>query len=842
MSKQTRTIILLRKNLRCQLFKGEMETSSIFFDADLDYLEQHQIETLLQILKDKYGKGTRIKATGDSSFEYICSCPVHEDGRNPNGRVAFADDGNLRLYCNGACVEETNAWYFGPLLERLGVNSEKLAANVRDRLTELKKEIPPRHLHKVPKAPEPEDQLVIPELVAPDLLLAAFLKMAQDCMSQVRRDDLKDLGYGEKTISRAGFLIGSPTQYQELPGEFQGKRLNKFRNENQILKKRVACFIFPHFNRDNKLWSLTIAPIFKGQTELKYNSRYAPDETPKSYKLKGAKAVMDGLEDLRADDMLLSITEGIKDADSIRALGGKAIATLGGVSRDQAGIINSLGLIEIRLCYDADSAGRGKTKSAIGYFSSSKVSVLDLHEGKDPNDISPEELKQCVYLEPDEWAAKYSFPLNGNENAEDTSKQHIIETAVPAFSHTTPLTDDCYPKTGFIPLYLEYARPLTEARDQFHLATALAVLSIAYERRVYIQESRQIFANLYLAIVGYSSASKKSTSIRIGLKLLKDIFPERTTLTNVFTPEGLHSAFEEYPRQLIEIDELGGFLGQVSKKSYMSGITDILNSLYDCPPRFGKRLAEKTLEFDDPYPVVICGSPFRWLADEVNSTLKEGGFLARFQWFISLDHLKKEDLKPITPAPNVNLQNKLIQKLEDIRSMEQADQDLFTYANKATELYCRFYEEQKLSLQNEQSEQIGPYVERLLTSVKKFALIYEATKGEGKVITEQTMREAIALCRWLRGNIEHLFQDHFHESKIDELCHKTHKALKRLSGKEKRWCTLREIIQNVRLLNSKNKTDIIETLIDKGKILTKAGPKNKGSKEDYRGWFFKPAD
>ena len=77
MSKQTRTIILLRKNLRYQLFKGEMEISSIFFDADLDYLEQHQIETLLQILKDKYGKGTRIKATGDSSFEYICFCPVH---------------------------------------------------------------------------------------------------------------------------------------------------------------------------------------------------------------------------------------------------------------------------------------------------------------------------------------------------------------------------------------------------------------------------------------------------------------------------------------------------------------------------------------------------------------------------------------------------------------------------------------------------------------------------------------------------------------------------------------------------------------------------------------------
>ena len=174
--------------------------------------------------------------------------------------------------------------------------------------------------------------------------------------------------------------------------------------------------------------------------------------------------------------------------------------------------------------------------------------------------------------------------------------------------------------------------------------------------------------------------------------------------------------------------------------------------------------------------------------------------------------------------------------------MEQEDEVIFTYDDQARELYCRFYEEQKLSLQNEQSEQIAPHVERLLTAVKKFALIYQATKREGEVITHQTMSEAIALCRWLRGNIEHLFQDHFHESKIDELCYKTLKALKRLSGKEKRWCTLREITQNVRGLDSRNKTDIIETLMDKGKILTKAGSKNKGSKEDYRGWFFKPAD
>ena len=835
----------LQKILQYPPCKGVMDISSdnlsADFDGDLEYLEQNQTETLLQILKDKYGKGTTIRASGDRSFEYVCPCPVHQDGQTLNGRVAFSEDGTLRLYCNGRC---SSTWFFGQLLEHLEADKTELARCVKDHLVELKQKIPPRHLNKKEKIPAPDNEPLVIENKNPDPFLAVFLEMTHNSMSQLKKDDLKKLGYGEKTISRAGFISGSPTDYEKLPKEFKTK-LNEFRSENRILKRRVACFIFPHFHQSNQLWSLTIAPVFKDQTELENKKRYASDETPKSCKLKGSKAVMDGLETLSDTEKELTITEGIKDADSMRSLGRKALATLGGITRDQAGIINSLKLEEIHICYDADSAGRGKTRTAIGYFNQARVRVLDLPEGKDPNDLSKEELEQCNLLEPDEWAVKYGVQLDFDENAEEKTTHHVAEAAASAFSDTgpLPLSDDCYPKTGFIPLYLEYARPLTEARDQFHLATALSVLSIAYGRRIFISESSPIYSNLYLAIVGYSGGSKKSTSIRIGLKLLEDIFPERTSLANAFTPEGLQSAFGEFPTQLIEIDELGGFLGQVTKKTFMSGIIDILNSLYDCPPRFRKRRAEKTLEFYDPYPVVICSSPFRWLADEANSTLKEGGFLARFQWFISLDRLKKEDLKPITPAPNESLKNKLIQKLEDIRSMEDEDQDeRYTYDDHAEKLYCQFYEEQKLSLQNEHSEQIGPHVERLLTAVKKYALIFQATKKEGFVITSQTMIEAINLCRWLRGNIEHLFQAHFHESRIDELCHRTLTTLKRLYGREKRSISLREITQNVRGLDSKNKSDIIETLMDRGLIDTKSGSKKSGYKENYRGWTFKPAE
>ena len=141
-----------------------MDHSSIIFDFELDFLEQYQTETLLQILKDKYGKGTRIKASEDRSFDYVCPCPVHEDGRNPNGRVAFSQDGTLRLYCNGACsLEEKNTWFFEQLLERLELDTDQLAEKVRHQLAELKQEIPPRHLN--PRDQAAQNDVAIRDLV-----------------------------------------------------------------------------------------------------------------------------------------------------------------------------------------------------------------------------------------------------------------------------------------------------------------------------------------------------------------------------------------------------------------------------------------------------------------------------------------------------------------------------------------------------------------------------------------------------------------------------------------------------------------------------------------------------
>ena len=60
-------------------------------DPNQDELEAHFPETILHLLKEKLGPNSKARLknlTRDRSFQYSCSCPFHDDGKNPNGRIA----------------------------------------------------------------------------------------------------------------------------------------------------------------------------------------------------------------------------------------------------------------------------------------------------------------------------------------------------------------------------------------------------------------------------------------------------------------------------------------------------------------------------------------------------------------------------------------------------------------------------------------------------------------------------------------------------------------------------------------------------------------------------------
>src|SRR6185437_12922248 len=77
------------------------------------------------------------------------------------------------------------------------------------------------------------------------------------------------------------------------------------------------------------------------------------------------------------------------------------------------------------------------------------------------------------------------------------------------------------PSRGLLADYVAFATPLTDAPQTYHLAVGLAVFAALLGNRVSIPFGpRPLFPNLFVALLGRSTFSRKTTSIAIGQRLL----------------------------------------------------------------------------------------------------------------------------------------------------------------------------------------------------------------------------------------------------------------------------------------------------------------------------------
>jgi len=76
---------------------------------------------------------------------------------------------------------------------------------------------------------------------------------------------------------------------------------------------------------------------------------------------------------------------------------------------------------------------------------------------------------------------------------------------------------------NWLQAYMEYTRA-SESPDQFHVWTGISTIAGALRRRVWLDELQYQFTpNLYIILVGPPGVAAKSTSMRIGAKLLEKI-------------------------------------------------------------------------------------------------------------------------------------------------------------------------------------------------------------------------------------------------------------------------------------------------------------------------------
>jgi len=310
----------------------------------------------------------------------------------------------------------------------------------------------------------------------------------------------------------------------------------------------------------------------------------------------------------------------------------------------------------------------------------------------------------------------------------------------------------------------------SEAPDQFHFWTAVSTMAGVLRRQVWIDQRYFVWTpNFYIILVAPPGIATKSTTVRIGHSLLREV--EGINFgPNSMTWQGLADALAEACEGVdingdgtsvtmscitCSINELGTFL-QPTEKQLVDLLVDLWDGQEDSWKRRTKGL-EGRVEIINPWiNVIACTTP-AWLRDNFPESMIGGGLTSRII-FVYGD--RKRRLVPY-PADEINEENfanykeRLVSDLKHIASIKGA----YIISEEAKTWGKKWYDD----LWNNRpkhmaSDRYGGYISRKQTHIHKLALVLSASEKDERVISLTNLQNANRLITTLETDMQRVFE------------------------------------------------------------------------------------
>ena len=317
-----------------------------------------------------------------------------------------------------------------------------------------------------------------------------------------------------------------------------------------------------------------------------------------------------------------------------------------------------------------------------------------------------------------------------------------------------------WPCMGFLKEYTEYAATLTDAPDQFHAATALAIMGVATQRQIfYWMGSDQIYPNFYSCLVAPSSIFRKSTALKIGTKLLSRL-NSALIMPRDFSTESFLSYLAKTPKGLFAFSEIAELLDQF-RRGYSEGLMPIITDFYDCPDLYERRTKKDGLEsVKQPFISILGASTVDWLNKNLTVEQAEGGFWPRFLFFSAR---RRKPLLEVPPAPDSIRENMLLNSLRDISVIAGK----VSLTNGALARLREWVKAKSVCASNLVGPAFYKYAARMQPYAIKIAMLFQLSESKSTTVGKECMEKAINLCNWLLLNLEYLISYEFAFSKRD---------------------------------------------------------------------------
>jgi hypothetical protein len=191
--------------------------------------------------------------------------------------------------------------------------------------------------------------------------------------------------------------------------------------------------------------------------------------------------------------------------------------------------------------------------------------------------------------------------------------------------------DRAFAQGTFVGDYIEYASMLTDASPEYHEAAALTLVStLAHGIRAKLAPyPNGLPVNTYLALVGGSTRSRKSTAQAIGANLLKGVHPKAVLPSRMTGEAAIYKmAARDGQPSLWTPDEFGVLLGQIFKRDFMRPLEELMLSLYG-GEEYSYQTVRELVTIKDPHLVILAACTPESLSLAGPGALL-GGLLPRF--------------------------------------------------------------------------------------------------------------------------------------------------------------------------------------------------------------------
>lgn len=325
--------------------------------------------------------------------------------------------------------------------------------------------------------------------------------------------------------------------------------------------------------------------------------------------------------------------------------------------------------------------------------------------------------------------------------------------------------------------YAEYTE-VSEAPEMFHFWSGVSTIAGALRRRVWIdQDMWKWTPNFYIIFVAPPGIATKSTSISVGMNLLKqvdgikmgaqsltwqglavelqDSFEQVMPFKKDFLDDKNSSTLLSMSAITFEVSELGTMLDP-RDKMLISVLTDLWDGKEGTWMR--KLKSRENTSITNAWVNIIAATTPSWIRDNFTEAMIGGGLASRIV-FVYAD--KKKYLIPyvselVRPPERRKLEEDLVHDLTEISSMLGQ----FVITPEALEFGSAWYKQHThFPEEHLKPERMQGYAARKQTHIHKLAMIFSASESNDLVITKRHLELALAIAAGIERDMHIVFEN-----------------------------------------------------------------------------------